>query len=358
MRRALRLARKGLGKSSPNPSVGAVVVNQGKVVGEGFHALAGTPHAEVKALSQAGELARDGEIFVTLEPCHHEGRTPPCTRAILNAGIKRVVFGASDPNPRVAGGGGVFLTSQGVEVLSGVLVDQCIEEHRFFFKHITTGRPYVLLKTAATLDGKTAAATGDSRWVTGKESRRYVHRLRDWLDCICVGSGTLKADDPSLTCRLKGGRNPLRVVVDTNLNIEPGAKVLDPLVEGDCLVACGAEASEEKIALLAEAGAHVVRLPLKNGRVDLGALLDHLGSLGVTSMLLEGGATLAFGFVAQGLVDEVNYFFAPKLIGGQSAPSMLGGGGFERMAQAVELEKPAIKRFGSDIMLSARISAP
>ncbi|KIX11384.1 5-amino-6-(5-phosphoribosylamino)uracil reductase [Dethiosulfatarculus sandiegensis] len=355
MRRALRLARKGLGRSSPNPAVGAVVVNRGKVVGQGFHALAGTPHAEVLALRQAGEEAKGGEIFVTLEPCHHQGRTPPCTRAILEAGIKRVVFGASDPNPRVAGGGGAFLASKGLEVLSGVLVDDCLQEHRFFFKHITTGRPYVLLKTAATLDGKTAAASGDSRWITGEQSRRYVHRLRNLLDCICVGSGTLRADDPSLTCRLKGGRNPLRVVVDTGLSIELPAKVLDASEKGGCLIACGPEASQAKIDSLTQIGAKVVRLPLLNGRVDLGALLDHLGKLGVTSMLLEGGATLAFSFVSQGLVDEVNYFFAPKLIGGQTAPSMLGGEGFTRMARAVQLEKPVIRRFGPDIMLSSRV---
>ena len=361
MRSALSLARKGLGRSSPNPAVGAVVVKRGRIIGRGFHAKQGEPHAEVHALIEAGAAAKDATIYVTLEPCHHQGRTPPCTRAIMEAGLKRVVYGASDPNPRVAGGGGGYLAGQGLKVTAGVLRQTCEHEHRFFLKHITTGRPYVVLKTAATLDGKTAARSGDSRWVTGEKARRQVHRMRSWLDAICVGSGTALADDPRLTCRLRGGRDPLRVVVDSKLKLPPTAKALDQSSQAGCLVACGPKASAKRRAALEMAGAEVVALPKgPHGGVDLLTLMTELGRRRVTSLLLEGGAGLAWGFLKQGLVDEVAYFYAPKLIGGEAAPGMIGGAGFAKMAQAVMLDKPRIRRFGDDFMLQAKVkqSAP
>jgi diaminohydroxyphosphoribosylaminopyrimidine deaminase/5-amino-6-(5-phosphoribosylamino)uracil reductase len=359
MRSALSLARKGLGRSSPNPAVGSVVVKRGRIVGRGFHAKQGEPHAEVNALLDAGEAAGDATIYVTLEPCHHQGRTPPCTRAIMEAGVKRVVYGASDPNPKVAGGGGGFLATQGLKVKAGVLREACEHEHRFFFKHITTGRPYVVLKTAATLDGKTAARSGDSRWVTGEKARRQVHRMRSWLDAICVGSGTALADNPSLTCRLRGGRDPLRVVVDTKLKMPPTAKVLDGSSSAGCLVACGKGASAKRRTALEKAGAEVLEIPkgLKGG-VDLTALMEELGKRGVISLLLEGGAGLAWGFLQQGLIDEVAYFYAPKLIGGQNTSGMIGGAGFARMAQAVMLYRPRIRRFGDDFLLQAKVKQP
>ncbi len=359
MRRALRLARRGLGRSSPNPAVGAVVVRDGAVVGEGFHAKAGEPHAEVHALRAAGQAARGATVYVTLEPCHHAGRTPPCTKALLEAGVARVVYGASDPNPRVAGGGGAFLASKGLAVTPGVLAEACTHEHRFFFTHITKGRPHVALKTAATLDGRTAAAGGDARWVTGEKARRQVHRLRSWLDAICVGSGTALNDDPALTCRLRGGRHrvrdPLRVVVDTKLRLPATAKVINPDSEAGCVVACGPKPPARRRAALERAGAEVLSLPAGPGGVDLAALLEELGSRGVTSLLLEGGAGLAWGFLRAGLIDEVYYFFAPKLIGGRDAPGMIGGAGFARMAQAVPLGRPKVRRFGNDVLLWAAV---
>ncbi len=355
MRRALRLARRGLGRSSPNPAVGAVVVRQGQVVGQGYHARAGTPHAEVHALAAAGELARGATLYVTLEPCHHQGRTPPCTRAILEAGIARVVYGATDPNPRVEGGGGAWLAAQGLEVTAGVLEEDCAWEHRFFFTHVTLGRPHVILKTAATLDGRTATRSGHSRWVTGEAARRYVHRLRSWCDAICVGIGTALADDPRLTCRLPGGRNPLRVVVDTNLRLPPTARVLDPDSPPGCLVACGPRPPARRRRALEAAGAEVLPLPRAGGGVDLAALAAELGRRGVTSLLLEGGAELAWGFLSRGLVDEVAYFFAPKLVGGGQAPGMIGGRGVARMDQAIALERPRLRRLGDDILLQARV---
>jgi len=356
MRRALRLARRGLGRSSPNPAVGAVVVKNGRVIGEGYHAKYGAPHAEVHALAAAGAEAKGAAIYVTLEPCHHQGKTPPCTRAILAAGLARVLYGASDPNPKVAGGGGDFLAAQGIEVRPGILRLECQREHRFFFKHVTTGRPYVVLKTAATLDGRTAAHTGDSRWVTGEKARRHAHRMRAWLDAICVGSGTALADDPQLTCRLRGGRDPLRVVVDSKLRLPPTAKVLDKASTARCLVACGPKAPAQRRAALEKAGAEVLVLPQgPAGGLDLAALLAELGRRGVTSLLLEGGAGLAWGFLSAGLVDEVAYFYAPKLIGGVAAPGMIGGQGFAIMNQAVSLEPPRLRRLGEDILLQARV---
>lgn len=355
MQMALRLARKGLGRSSPNPAVGAVVVKRGRVVGRGYHAKAGTPHAEVHALAQAGEKAKGADIYVTLEPCNHQGRTPPCTQAILKAGIKRVFYGASDPNPK-AQGGGAFLVSKGLKVQGGVLAERCEHEHRFFLTQVAQGRPHVLLKTAATADGKTAAHSGHSRWVTGEASRRQVQRMRNWCDVICVGINTALADDPRLTCRLRGGRNPLRVIVDSRLRLPPNAKVLT--ADGGCVVACGPKAAKSRARALQQAGAEVLRLDKgPAGGVDLDGLLKELGKRGLSSMLLEGGATLAWGFVSQGLVDEVAYFMAPKIIGGQSAPSMIGGQGFGRMDQALMLTPPRVRRFGDDLLLQARVLA-
>ena len=356
MRLALRQARRGLGRSAPNPAVGAVVVKDGAVIGQGFHALAGSPHAEVHALAAAGEAARGATIYVTLEPCNHHGRTPPCTRAILAAGIARVVYGASDPNPK-AQGGGEFLHRAGLAVRGGVLEEACRAEHRFFLTHVTRRRPHLILKTAATLDGRVAAAGGDSGWVTGPAARREVHRWRDWCDAIALAIGTALADDPQLTCRLKGGRDPLRVIVDTALRLPPGAKVLDPASPAGCLVACGPRPDPARRAALEAAGAQVLPLPLgDDGRVDLAALLDELGRRGVTSLLLEGGAGLAWGFVRAGLVDEVMYFFAPKLIGGAAAPGMIGGAGFARMAEALPLGRVRVRRFGDDLCLSAPVA--
>lgn len=352
MRRALASARQGLGRSSPNPAVGAVVVAGGRIVGRGFHQKAGTPHAEVHALRQAGELARGATIYVTLEPCNHQGRTPPCTRAILEAGIRRVVYGASDPNPQ-AQGGGRFLATRGLQVTGGVLAQQCQEEHRFFLTSVRLGRPHVILKTAATLDGRTATASGDSRWVTGPAARQEAHRWRNWCDAICVGAGTACTDDPQLTCRLERGRNPLRVVVDTSLKLPPTARVINPASTAGCLVACGPQALARRRARLEKEGAEVLLLPAAPGGVDLAALLAELHHRGVISLLLEGGASLAWGFLAAGLVDEVMYFLAPKLIGGASAPGMIGGAGFAQMAQALPLGPLSVKKFGEDLCLRA-----
>lgn len=355
MRAALRLARRGLGKSSPNPAVGAVVVRGGAIVGRGFHARAGEPHAEVHALRDAGQAARGATIYVTLEPCHHSGRTPPCTKAILKAGIRRVVYGASDPNPKVAGGGGDFLTGKGLAVTAGVLADACAHEHRFFFTHITKGRPHVALKTAATLDGRTDTIKGGGARITGDRAGAYVQRLRAQMDAICVGSGTALGDDPALTCRRRGGRDPLRVVVDTRLRLPAAARVINPASGAGCVIACGPKPPARRRAALERAGAEVLSLPAGPGGVDLAALLRELGSRGVISLLLEGGAGLAWGFVAAGLIDEVHYIFAPRLLGGRDAPGMIGGAGFARMSDALRLGRPVVRRLGEDLLLMASV---
>lgn len=356
MRRALAITRRGLGRSSPNPAVGALVVRDGRVVGAGVHDRAGTAHGEARALAQAGELARGADLYVTLEPCNHTGRTPPCTRAILESGVARVVYGASDPNPGVTGGGGRFLAEQGVAVVPGCLKAACEHEHRFFLTYITRGRPHVILKTAATLDGKTATRTGSSRWVTGPGARRHVHRLRGWCDAVGVGIGTVLADDPQLTSRLSGGRDPLRLVVDRHLRTPPEARVLGP--GASCLVACGPDAPYQARENLLAAGAELLDLPVAGKGLDLGGLLAELGRRGVTSLLLEGGSMLAWSFLARGLVDEVMYFFAPKLVGGEEATPMLGGEGVELMSQALPLGPLSIRRFNPDLMIWARVLRP
>lgn len=356
MGRALALTRRGLGASSPNPAVGAVVVRDGVIVGKGWHMKKGQPHAEPLALADAGDAARGATIYVTLEPCNHQGSTPPCSKAILAAGISRVVYGASDPNPK-AKGGGEFLAQSGLDVTPGMLADKCRHEHRFFLTHVTKGRPHVILKTAATMDGKTATRTGDSRWITGPNARRYVHRLRHWCDSICVGVGTAIADDPQLTCRLPGGRDPLRVIVDKHLRLRRSAKVFDRESGGGCLVACGPGAPEDDAQALRDMGVEVVRLAENStGGVDVEALLRYLGDKGVTSMLLEGGSTLAWTFMEHGLVDELMYFFAPKICGGVESAPMLGGTGVELMAQAIELEGLTMRRYNPDVLLWGRVN--
>jgi len=357
MRLALGLARMYLGRSSPNPAVGAIVVKDGQVVGQGNHALIGMPHAEVQALTEAKGLACGASIYVTLEPCNHQGRTPPCTQSILVAGITRVVYGITDPNLRAMGGGD-FLASKGLIVVRGVLRNACADEHRFYLTHVMKKRPYVILKTAATLDGKTATAAGDSKWITGKMARQEGHRWRNWCDAICVGIGTILVDNPRLTCRVRGACDPLKIIIDTTLRLPLSAKVLIRTVNKfssiHCIVVCGSEASDKRRIILEKAGAEVLILPKSSGGVNLTALITKLGQKGITSLLLEGGANLAWGFIHAGLVNEVLYFFAPKLLGGIEAFPMIGGVGFNKMIEAIKLKSIKTQRYGSDLLLRGR----
>ncbi|MEW6398780.1 MAG: bifunctional diaminohydroxyphosphoribosylaminopyrimidine deaminase/5-amino-6-(5-phosphoribosylamino)uracil reductase RibD [Bacillota bacterium] len=356
MDRALALAERAAGRTSPNPMVGAVVVKDGRVVGEGYHAAAGQPHAEVVALRRAGEAARGATLYVTLEPCCHFGRTPPCTREVMRAGVARVVAAMLDPNPRVAGRGVEDLRRAGIEVQVGCREEEARRLNEAFCKYIATGIPFVTYKAALSLDGKVATAEGDSRWISGEESRRLVHRLRDRYDAVMVGIGTVLADDPLLTCRIEGGRDPVRVVVDSRGRLPVTARLLRSGSPARTLVATTATMSgDTRAALEAIPGVEVIELPSRGGRVDPGALVRALGEREITSVLLEGGPTLAASFLAGGWVDKIMFFLAPLLVGGAWAPSPLGGEGVARLREARRLRDVVVERVGGDVLVTAYV---
>jgi diaminohydroxyphosphoribosylaminopyrimidine deaminase / 5-amino-6-(5-phosphoribosylamino)uracil reductase len=356
LRQTLRLARRGSGRTSPNPMVGAVVVRGGQVVGTGYHRIAGGPHAERIALAQAGRKTRGATLYVNLEPCNHTGRTPPCTAAIQESGIKRVVFGLDDPNPRVSGGGGAFLRSRGVEVLGGVLEGECRVLNEVFLKWATTGMPFVTLKAALSLDGKIATWRGDSQWISNEASRAMVHRLRSRVDGILVGIGTVLADDPLLTPRpaRKTVRTPLRVIIDPRLRIPWSARLFsDP---GPVLIAAGERAPKRKGAELKRKGAEVIFLPESGGRFALKPLLAYLGQKEVTSLLVEGGAEIFASFLNEHLADRLWLFYAPLLIGGRAAKGMIGGRGAATVAEALRLERLKWRSLGHDFFVEGYLA--
>lgn len=358
MRLALAEAERGLGRTHPNPPVGAVVVKDGRVVGRGFHSRAGEPHAEVMALRRAGSRAKGADLYVTLEPCNHTGRTPPCTEAILAAGIRRVWVGSRDPNPR-SGRGLRRLRAAGVEVVPGVLRTSCDDLVRCFARHVTTGRPWVVLKGAITLDGRIATAGGDSRWVTGEAARRQAHVLRDELDAVLVGAGTVAADDPLLTTRLekpatKGRppRTPLRVVLDGSLSVVPEARLFD-VSAGPVLVFTAVDSGARVEALRAR-GVEVECLPAREGRIELARVLEALGKRGLTSLLVEGGSEVTADFLRGELADELQLFIAPKILGGDGVP-WAGALGTATMADVLQVKWTHVTRLGEDLLLSARL---
>ncbi len=355
MRRALRLAARGLGKTSPNPMVGAVVVKGGKVVGTGYHHRAGEPHAEVLALRGAGRKARGATLYLNLEPCNHFGRTPPCTETVIKSGIKRVVAGMKDPNPLVAGKGIRRLRRAGIRVDLGILESECRALNSPFSKFITTKTPYVILKTAASLDGRVASKTGDSRWISGEASRLYVHRLRSTIDAVVTGIGTVLKDNPMLNARLPGAagvRHPLRVVVDSRLRIPLRSQIVRTAREYRTLVATTAAAPRSKMLRLEKAGVKVVVLPSDgSGRVNLSALMKELGRREIVSALLEAGPALNAKFLEEKLVDRLVFFIAPKLIGGEKAYCAIGGEGIERVRDAGPVRIEKVTRSGEDILI-------
>ncbi len=359
MRLALWLAAKGGGKTSPNPMVGAVVVKGKVVVGQGYHHRAGEPHAEVLALRQAGEKARGATLYLNLEPCDHFGRTPPCTQAILQARIKRVVAGMKDPNPIVSGKGIRRLRRSGVRVDVGVLEEECRELNAAFVKYMTTGMPLVILKAAASLDGKIATRSGDSKWITSEASRNYVHRLRQSMDAVMVGIGTVLKDDPLLTARRPGGgkdHQPLRIIVDSRLRIPLNSKIVKTAREYPTIIATTRAASLFKIRRLKKAHLAVWSLGSDGrGRVSLKKLMKELARKGVLSVLLEGGASMNASSLKEGIVDRVLLFLAPKIIGGRQAPGMIGGEGILRMREAGFVQILRIKRSGPDILIEGEI---
>jgi diaminohydroxyphosphoribosylaminopyrimidine deaminase/5-amino-6-(5-phosphoribosylamino)uracil reductase len=346
MRRALRLAARGAGRTAPNPMVGAVIVAGEAVVGEGHHPRLGDAHAEVHALRAAGDRTRGATLYVTLEPCAHHGRTPPCAEAVIAAGIRRVVAAIEDPDPRVAGRGFALLRAAGIEVECGLLAGDAREQNRAYLKAVRTGLPWVTLKMAMSLDGKTATRTGDSRWITGEAARRFVHRLRDRHDAVLIGSGTALADDPSLTARLPGARSPLRVVADTRARLRPDSVLARTAAETPTLLLVGPGAKTGELEAL---GVHVVRVPTAGVGLDLGEGLRRLAARGVHSVLCEGGASLAGALLDAGLVDELAWFIAPRIVGGSTALGAVGGVGIGGMSEALSLHSVRTRRFGDDL---------
>lgn len=356
MRRAIELAKKGEGYTKPNPLVGAVIVKDNKIIGEGYHQFYGGPHAEINAFRNALEDVKGGKMYVTLEPCSHYGKTPPCALAIVESGIKEVVIGMKDPNPLVAGRGIRILEEAGIKVTSGVLEEEVKELNEIFIKYITTKLPFVIMKTAMTLDGKIAAHTGDSKWITNELSRQYVHKIRNKVSAIMVGIGTVLEDDPMLTTRLedKEGADPIRVIVDSRGRIPLESKVLNIDSEAKTIIAVTEKASKEKIKEIENKGAEVLIIPEKNDKVDLKYLMKELGERDIDSILLEGGSTLNYSALNEGIVDKVISFIAPKIIGGEKAKTPVGGEGREYMKDAIALENIKVSRFEEDVMIEGK----
>ncbi|MCF8092950.1 MAG: bifunctional diaminohydroxyphosphoribosylaminopyrimidine deaminase/5-amino-6-(5-phosphoribosylamino)uracil reductase RibD [Desulfotignum sp.] len=357
MQLALALAARGKGFTSPNPCVGAVVVKDGEVVGRGWHRAFGAAHAEVKAIDDAGNLARGADLFVTLEPCNHFGKTGPCTHKILEAGIRRVVAACPDPNP-VASGGLDFLSQNGVQVGSGLLRDQAetlMEDFLWYIRH--NRAPFVILKCAATLDGRIATSTGESQWITCERSRAFSHEIRHQADAILVGSGTLHADNPSLTCRIPGKktRDPARVILDTHLLISETANVINLASTAPTIIVTGPHVPEEKKQRLLKKKVQFLEVNLKNNRLDLRQLMVKLGEMSITSLLIEGGGTVASSALSEGIVNKIIYFLAPRMLGGSDGKAVFEGRGVEKLADAVTLNHISVERLDTDILIQGYV---
>lgn len=355
MRLAMQLAGNAIGRTSPNPLVGAVIVKDNRVVGCGWHRKAGTPHAEVHALNQAGELAQGADVYVTLEPCAHYGKTPPCAKALVEAKVKNVYGGLLDVNPKVAGKGFKILEDAGIHVEYGFLQDELRKQNEVFFKWIEHKKPFVVLKAAMTLDGKIATATGQSKWITNETSRAYGYKLRDIYDGIMVGINTVIEDNPMLTARVDGGKNPIRIVVDSSLKIDINANVVQDK-SAKTIIATTDKADKDKILKLQAQDVDVIVVDKdENDKVDIEKLLDILGQQNICSILVEGGATLSGSFVAKKLVDKVYFFIAPKIIGGKEAKTPVAGTGILNLQEALALKDIQIEKLEEDILIIGRV---
>lgn len=355
MRLAMQLAGNAIGRTSPNPLVGAVIVKDNRVVGCGWHRKAGTPHAEVHALNQAGELAQGADVYVTLEPCAHYGKTPPCAKALVEAKVKNVYGGLLDVNPKVAGKGFKILEDAGIHVEYGFLQDELRKQNEVFFKWIEHKKPFVVLKAAMTLDGKIATATGQSKWITNETSRVYGYKLRDIYDGIMVGINTVIEDNPMLTARVNGGKNPIRIVVDSSLRIDINANVVQDK-SAKTIIATTDKADKDKILKLQAQDVDVIVVDKdENDKVDIEKLLDILGQQNICSILVEGGATLSGSFVAKKLVDKVYFFIAPKIVGGKEAKTPVAGTGILNLQEALALKDIQIEKLEEDILIIGRV---
>jgi diaminohydroxyphosphoribosylaminopyrimidine deaminase/5-amino-6-(5-phosphoribosylamino)uracil reductase len=355
MRLAMQLAGNAIGRTSPNPLVGAVIVKDNRVVGCGWHRKAGTPHAEVHALNQAGELAQGADVYVTLEPCAHYGKTPPCAKALVEAKVKNVYGGLLDVNPKVAGKGFKILEDAGIHVEYGFLQDELRKQNEVFFKWIEHKKPFVVLKAAMTLDGKIATATGQSKWITNETSRAYGYKLRDIYDGIMVGINTVIEDNPMLTARVDGGKNPIRIVVDSSLKIDINANVVQDK-SAKTIIATTDKADKDKILKLQAQDVDVIVVDKdENDKVDIEKLLDILGQQNICSILVEGGATLSGSFVTKKLVDKVYFFIAPKIVGGKEAKTPVAGTGILNLQEALALKDIQIEKLEEDILIIGRV---
>lgn len=349
MKIALDEAVKGMGFTSPNPMVGAVIVRDGKIISRDYHHRCGEFHAERNAINNCKEDMHGAEIYVTLEPCCHYGKTPPCTEAIIESGIKKVYYGSDDPNPLVAGKGAEILRNHGIEVESGVLKAECDAVNDVFFHYITHKTPFVVMKYAMTADGKIACYNGESKWITGEAARQNVQKSRLRYSAIMVGVGTVLADDPQLTCRLENGRNPVRIICDSRLRTPLDSNIVKTAFEVPTIIACleTAENGEE----YEKKGVKLLRVGEKDGHIDLAELMKKLGELKIDSILLEGGAQLNYSALQAGIVNKVQAYISPKIFGGKTAPSPVGGEGVSSPAEGFMLENPRISSFGEDFLI-------
>lgn len=355
MQKALALAARGIGRTSPNPMVGAVIVKGDKIIASGYHKKAGTPHAEIIALNKAGIKASGASLYVNLEPCcHTEKLTPPCTKAIIRSGIKEVIVAMKDPNPRVSGKGLKELRKAGIKTRTGVMKAEALKLNEAFIKYITSEKPFVILKIAQSLDGKIATAQGESKWITGPEAREQVHRLRHEVDAVLVGIGTVKKDNPSLDCRIHNGENPYRVIVDSLLQIPPNSKVLK-YHDGKTIIATTDKADKQKSVALAKKGAKVLIIKDKAGKIDLNSLMKELGRLNIVSVMIEGGSSISASFLSSKLVDKVMFFVAPKIIGGIDAFPSVGGKSPVLLKNAIKLKDMQTYNFGGDILIEGYV---
>lgn len=357
MARALELAKQGMGYTSPNPMVGAVIVKNGQIIGEGYHKKCGDLHAERNAFANCTQDPKGGELYVTLEPCCHHGRTPPCTEIIIEKGIRKVYIGSLDPNPLVAGKSIPLLEAKGIAVETGVLQEECDALNKVFFHYITTQRPYVVMKYAMTADGKIATKTGASQWISGEAARAEVQQMRHRYRGILVGVETVRKDNPRLTCRIEGGQNPLRIICDSGLRIPLDSEIMQTAKEIPTLVV-GVLGAEKNKKAIENMGAEVLLTPPKNGRVDLSYLMEKLGERKIDSVLLEGGSAIHFSALQEGIVQEVVVYQSPKIFGGKEAKSPVGGEGVETVAQGFLLERKEVTLVGEDVCIKYRVHKP
>lgn len=354
MQRALELAKKGVGHVNPNPLVGALIVKADKIIGEGYHQKFGEPHAEINAFASLQESATDATMYVTLEPCSHYGKTPPCVNAIIKNKLKRVVIASLDPNPLVAGRSITKLQTAGIQVETGILKAECDELNALFFHYITQKTPYVIMKYAMTTDGKVATHTGESRWITGATARQKVHEDRNRYSAIMVGVGTIIADDPMLNCRIENSRDPIRIICDTTLRTPTTSRIIETAKQIPTILLT-AQTAKTKHQPYIDKGCQIIPIPLNNNKLDLQSAMQILAEQGIDSILLEGGATLNASALEAGIIQKVQTYIAPKLFGGATAPTPIAGLGVDHPDQAFILKNKKITTLGEDILIESEV---